>query len=269
MMIPRSIVLRPVGLPVNWKALPRASVGLTLAAYFVGLVAAELLVNLWWLRAAIVLDAMLMTALLVHGSDGPLAERRFLVALALAPLIRLISLALPLGSVSAVSAWALTGATLCAAVLVAIRVLELTPGELALRIGQPRLQLFIALLGFPIGTLSYQVLSPLPVLPDLSWQVALVPVLIMLVFGGFLEELIFRGILQSTAWDLLGWRGVVCVAVVAAVLSLGFLSVLYTALVFVVSLFFGWLVVRTGSLLGVSLAHGIASVMLFVVLPLL
>jgi membrane protease YdiL (CAAX protease family) len=267
MMIPRSIALRHARLPVSWQALPRASVGVTWGAYLVAIVAAELLVNLWWLRAAMGLEVMIFAALVVQGSAGSLVERRFLVALSLAPLIRLVSLALPLGAVSPVAAWALVGVCLFPAVLVAIRVLELSRDELALRIGQPRLQLFIALLGFPIGTFSYYLLRPLPVVPELSWQAMLVPALILLLCGGFLEELIFRGMLQSTAWDVLGWRGVIYVAGLAAVLSLGFLSVPYTVLVFVVSLLFGWLVVRTGSLLGVSLAHGIASVMLLVVLP--
>lgn len=268
MMIPRAITLRQPHLPVNWKALPRASVGVTWAAYLLAIVAAELLVNLWWLRSAIGVDMAIFAALVVQGSAGPLAERRFLVAMSLVPMIRVVSLSLPLGAVTPVAAWALTGGCLFVAVVVAIRVLGLTREELALRVGKLRLQLFVGLLGFPLGTLSYQLLRPLPVVSDLGWQSILVPSIVLLLCSGFLEELIFRGVLQSTAWDVQGWRGVIYVAALAAVLSVGFLSALYTALVFVVSLFFGWLVVRSGSLLGVSLAHGIASVMLLVVLPL-
>src|SRR5882757_6400396 len=103
MMLPRSIALRPPGLPVSWKALPRVGVGVTWAAYLTAILAAELLVNLWWLRSAIGLDAAIFVGLLVQGSAGPPAERRFLVALSFAPLIRLISLALPLGAVSPVA----------------------------------------------------------------------------------------------------------------------------------------------------------------------
>jgi membrane protease YdiL (CAAX protease family) len=273
MMLPRSLVLRPIQFraawPATWRALPRVSVGVYWAAYLGALLGAEFLVNLWWLRSAILAETVILAALLVHGSTGPVAERRFLVALALAPMIRLVSLSLPLGVLTATGGWALTGGTLFVAAFTAIRVLELTRGELALRLGVPRTQLIIGLLGFPIGTLSYMVLRPLPLLPSLDWQVVAVPAAVLLVCGGFLEELIFRGILQTTAYDVLGWWGVAFVALVSTALSLGFLSAEYSALVLVVSLLFGWIVVRTGSLLGVSLAHGIACVMLFLVVPLL
>jgi membrane protease YdiL (CAAX protease family) len=244
-------------------------VGLAGAAYLGALVVAELLVNLWWLRSAILLDTAILAALLVHGSVGPLAERRFLVALALAPLIRIVSLSLPLGALTATGGWALTGGTLFVGALTTIRVLELTRGELALRLGSLRTQLIVGLLGFPIGTLSYMALRPLPMLPSLDWQLVLLPSVVLLLCGGFLEELILRGVLQTTAYDVFGWRGVAYVALVSTVLSMGFLSVQYSALVLVVSWLFGWIVVRTGSLLGVTLAHGIACVMLFLVAPLL
>jgi len=39
--------------------------------------------------------------------------------------------------------------------------------------------------------------------------------------------------------------------------------------VFAVAMFFAWAVKRTGSLLGVTLAHGITNIMLFVVIPFL
>jgi len=268
-MISRSLTLRPTRLLAIWAPLPRLGVLARIAAYLVGLLLAELLVNLWYLRTAIALDAALLTTLLVHGSFAPPLERRFVVALSLAPLIRLISLALPLGSLPLTAAWALTGLTVLVAVVAVVAELGLTRQELALRVGRPRLQLAIGLLGLPIGTLGYLILRPAPVVATNStWQALLVPALILLVCGGFVEELIFRGVLQATAWDLLGWRAVVLVAGLSAMLSLGFLSALYTGLVFVVGVLFGWLVMRTGSLLGVSLAHGLASVTLLLVLPL-
>jgi membrane protease YdiL (CAAX protease family) len=269
-MISPSIALRPATRLLMASApLPRPGVLLRIGGYLFWLLVAELLVNLWYLRTAIVLDGALLTTLLVHGSFAPPPERRFVVGLALAPLIRLISLALPLGSLPVTYAWALTGLTLLVGVVTVIAVLGLTREELALRLDRPRLQLAIGLLGLPIGTLGYLILRPAsPVNYGSPWPALLVPVLVLLLFGGFLEELIFRGVLQATAWDLLGWRAVVLVAVLSAILSLGFLSVLYTMLVFAVGVLFGWLVMRTGSLLGVSLAHGLASVTLLMVLPL-
>ena len=45
-------------------------------------------------------------------------------------------------------------------------------------------------------------------------------------------------------------------------------SLIDIAFVFVVAMFFAWVVKRTGSLLGVTLAHGVTNIMLYLVLPL-
>jgi membrane protease YdiL (CAAX protease family) len=42
----------------------------------------------------------------------------------------------------------------------------------------------------------------------------------------------------------------------------------YYAFVFVASLFLGWAYEKTGSLLGITLAHGLTNILLFIVLPL-
>ena len=95
------------------------------------------------------------------------------------------------------------------------------------------------------------------------------PALILLVGTGVVEELIFRGILQYTADEVYGsWRGIVFVSVLFAVLHIGHLSVLDVVFVFFVALYFGAAVRWTRSLIGVSIAHGLTNIMLFIVLPL-
>ena len=81
------------------------------------------------------------------------------------------------------------------------------------------------------------------------------------------EGFVFRGVLQHTALEAFGWRGIVYVSLLFAVLHMGFLSWIDLVFVFVVALFFGWIVKKTGSLLGVTLAHGITNTILFVVAP--
>jgi membrane protease YdiL (CAAX protease family) len=48
---------------------------------------------------------------------------------------------------------------------------------------------------------------------------------------------------------------------------MGFLSWLDVIFVFLVALFFGGVVKKTGSLLGVTLSHGITNIMLFLIAP--
>ena len=85
----------------------------------------------------------------------------------------------------------------------------------------------------------------------------------------FVVALIVRGVLLRAAVGALGGWGIVYVAVLVAILHLGFLSWVDIIFVFAIALFFGWVVKKTGSLLGVTLSHGIINIILFVVAPFL
>jgi membrane protease YdiL (CAAX protease family) len=102
---------------------------------------------------------------------------------------------------------------------------------------------------------------------ELTWQEVWLPALIFLMCTGFVEEFIFRGVLQRTAVEAFGWRGIIYVSLLFAALHMGFLSLIDVVFVFCVALFFGWVVKKTGSLLGVALAHGITNIILYLVAP--
>jgi len=95
------------------------------------------------------------------------------------------------------------------------------------------------------------------------------PALILLFSTGFLEELLFRGIMQRTATETLSQFGLVYVALVFAALHIGYKSIPDLIFVFTVGLFFGWTVQKTHSILGVTLAHGLTNIILFLVIPFL
>jgi hypothetical protein len=73
--------------------------------------------------------------------------------------------------------------------------------------------------------------------------------------------------MQSASTEALGKAAIPYVAIVFAALHVGYKSAPDVAFVFFVALFFSWAVARTGSLLGVTLAHGIANVVLYLVAP--
>ncbi len=84
---------------------------------------------------------------------------------------------------------------------------------------------------------------------------------------GFVEEFVFRGVMQKAALEAMGNWGLYYVAFLFAILHLIHNSPLDVLLVFLIGLFFGWIVKRTGSLFGVTLAHTITNYLLFVILP--
>jgi len=240
--------------------------------YLVALIVAEALTTLISPRAGMILHGLILIALLLQAALSiRRREYRFLVALALAPLIRLLSLALPLTNFPFIFWYAVVGVPLFIATFMSARVTGLKPNMIGLRFSWRALpmQLLIGLSGLAIGYIEYLILRPDPLVAELRWELIWMPALILLLFTGFLEELIFRGLMQTSSTQELGRLGIVFVAVVFAVLHLGYRSVLDVIFVFAVALIFGLLVQRFSSLLGVSISHGLTNISLYLIFPFL
>lgn len=222
---------------------------------------------------ALIVESVILAALAVYAAIAvDEAARRLALALTLAPAIRLLTLALPLAGFPPAVSYAAIAAPLLVAAAAIIRQLGLGPAELGLSARKPGLQLRIAGIGFGLGLIEYALLKPAALVTPLTWGVAAAPALALLVTAGFTEELIFRGLLQASAWPVFGRWTLVYVSLLAVVprLSSGAPEeTLYTTslLFFAASLLFAHVVRWSGSILGVSLAHGLANVMLWLVLP--
>jgi membrane protease YdiL (CAAX protease family) len=239
-------------------------------AYLVGIALAELLVTYAEPRLGLLVHCVLLTALLLHSSRVKTKdERAFLLTLAFAPLIRLLSLSMPLPQFPAIYWYLITSVPLFASALVAGRTLGYSWRELGLHLHGLPLQAVIGLSGLAFGAVEYLILRPAPLAPALEWAYLWQPALILLVCTGLLEELIFRGLQQRAAGDGLGRWGIVYVSLVFAVLHVGYRSVVDVLFVLGVGLFFAWIVQRTRSLVGVTLAHGGTNIMLFLIMPFL
>ena len=156
-----------------------------------------------------------------------------------------------------------------------MRVLGLRAREIGLNFGLLPVQLAVALSGLLFGVAEYLILAPQPMIAELTWQEIWLPALIFLMCTGFVKEFIFRGVLQRTVVAVFGsWRGIIYVSLLFASAHLihywevGLVRILIDiAFVFSVALFFGWVVKKTGSLFGVTLAHGITNILLYLVVP--
>jgi|GEM_PF-268894 len=237
-------------------------------AYLAAIAIAEILTTFAPPRTGLVAHAAVLLGILIHAArvDGQ-KEQAFLVSLAFAPLIRVLSLSLPLADLPLLYWYPITSIPLFAAVLIAAPTLGFGRAALGLSLRRWGLQLVIGLSGIAFGVFEYWILQPEPLVSTFEWIDLLWPALILLVSTGLLEELIFRGLLQRAAIDFLGIWGIGFVAILFAVLHTGYRSLLDVLFVGVVGLFFGWVVHRTRSLLGVTLAHGLTNIILFLVMP--
>ena len=244
--------------------------GIIAVVYLGALALAELTTTFADPRVGMVIHTIILAVILLQASlDDEETPRGFLLALSLTPLIRILSLSLPLQDVDLQYWYAVVAVPLLIATVVVARILGFSRFDLGLTLGRWRVQLLVGSSGFAFGALEYVILRPEPLVDDFSWVAILVPALILLVGTGFMEELLFRGLMQSAAREALGRSAVLYVAIVFAILHIGYESVFDVVFVFAVALFFGWVVLRTRSIFGVTLAHGITNVALFLFMPFL
>ncbi len=240
-------------------------------AYLVGITAAETVTVYVSPAWGVAIHVAVFLAIITHSALSAQAtvRQRFLLSLALAPLVRIVSLAIPLGQLPQVWWYPIIYAPLLAAALITMRITGISRRTVGLTPGRIWVQLGIAASGLVFGVLEYLILRPNPMISHLSWQTVLFPAFVLVVTTGFVEELTFRGVMQQAAWPRFGWWGIGYVSIVFAVLHMGFFSWLDVAFVFAIAMTFGWIVKRTGSLMGVTLAHGITNAILYLIAPFL
>ncbi|WP_439116288.1 lysostaphin resistance A-like protein [Nitrolancea hollandica] len=110
-------------------------------------------------------------------------------------------------------------------------------------------------------------MGPAPLTPPLTTRDTLIGAIILIIFSGAIEEILFRGLLQRVTTEIFGTWGIAWASVLFAVMYLGSHSAPVVAIMGLIGLFFGWCVERTGSTWGVILAHGIMLIGIYYALP--
>jgi uncharacterized protein len=214
------------------------------------------------------LHGILLLFLLAQGVFADEIQGKLYTAMAVIPLIRILSLSTPFWLTEQTNFLALVNFPLIVSTIVAITTLRYGAKDVGLSWGRPWVQAAIILVGLPIGLLERLIIQPPPLASSLAFNDILWPVISLILFTGLSEELLFRGILQKAATDALGtWYGIGFVSVLFGIMHIGWNSPLDVIYVALVGFVFGVIVSKTRSILGVSLAHGLANILLFIVIP--
>ena len=135
--------------------------------------------------------------------------------------------------------------------------------------GRAFIYLFVAVLvGAAMGYIQWAFgleSSPVEVTP-VNAVIAFVVVGILV---GFVEELLFRGVLQPATADIIGTPGaILAVSVVFGFMHSVWMEPMNVAFAFVVSLYLGWEYARTGNFWYIWLVHTMINAMAYAALPL-
>jgi uncharacterized protein len=109
----------------------------------------------------------------------------------------LVSLSMPLQGLPMMYWYLLMGAQITLSIVMVIRYGGFTRQELGLTGNKWFLQILVGLIGIGLGFIEYLILRPAPLADEFTLGAIWFPALILVVFTSFLEEIIFRGLMQS------------------------------------------------------------------------
>jgi len=121
--------------------------------------------------------------------------------------------------------------------------------------------------GLIIGFLEYFVLRPQPILAGASTFQMLAYILIVLtVMVGVVEELLFRGLLQSSLEKVMPvWQAIGLTSIIFGLMHVGWMNPLEVLLAYGAGVAFGCLAVATDSLVSPIVAHGFGNLLLYLI----
>lgn len=215
--------------------------------------------------------AVLLVVLLAHHLVAPITPyHSLLIGLALLPIVRLVSLTVPILGIPYLTWHLMVAAPIAAATLLAIRSEQIEPRLMGVGARfDAGVQVAVTVVGIPLGFVAWLALRPRPVISSVDPAQVAVAIIVGVFFIAVVEEVVFRGVLQGVALRALGSSaGAVGVSALAyASMSIPSGSLPFILIMLGMATFFGWVVEVTGSLWGVIGAHALLAVGMLVVWP--
>ena len=127
-------------------------------------------------------------------------------------------------------------------------------------------QILVGLLtGYLLGFIEYFVLRPTPITTMNLTQTLVYLVIVMMVFVGITEELLFRGLLQRSLEEIVPpWQAITIASLIFALMHLGWLNPIEIVFAYTAGTIFGLMFHKTRSLIAPIVTHGFGNVVLYV-----
>lgn len=232
---------------------------------------AEILTTYGDMRLGLVTHFMILIGLIVGaGLSNSRSYSNLLRCLIVLPLIRIIGLSMPIMQIDPLYWFPIVALPLLAAAFILMRSQGLTRESVGIMVDNIYIQLLIPFTGIIFGITEYIILQPEPLLGSLNIVDLFVGSVVIIIATGFAEELLYRGLIQKNAENVMGkYYALLFASLLFTALHMGWTSNLDLIFVFLVALFYGYIFQKTRSIIGISLSHGISNILLFLVLPLL
>lgn len=200
-------------------------------------------------------------------------DRYKLLLLSAIPLLRLISMAMPVGLVEPLYRYPMVGIPVFLSVAMILRETNLPWRKLGLQL--PPIQkteqawenILIALSGIPLGIMGYYFADPIPLVTTLDWAEIFASLLVVILYVALLEEIVFRGMLLHALVHSFGLVGVIFSSIIYTLLFSSYYSVEGIMLMGVASLLYGWHAYESGSILAATISHTLMVAGMIIIWP--
>jgi membrane protease YdiL (CAAX protease family) len=222
-----------------------------------------------------IIESLLLVAMLTQGAviastagDAEADARatalaETVTALALIPLMRLVSVSVPFGGRSEVSQSLVVAAVMLPAIAWALWIARLRTAKFVPR---DAVDVLIVALAFPLGSAAYFLLRPESLVEGNGWaDLGLAAVAVSV--AAIVEELIFRGFVQTAFVRLYGSSAALWSTAAYVISYLAVRPGRFIVLAAALGLLFGWVVHRTGCVASVAASHALLNVALVVLVP--
>ncbi|MFV9631899.1 MAG: CPBP family intramembrane glutamic endopeptidase [Methanosarcinales archaeon] len=180
----------------------------------------------------------------------------------LIPLYRIITLTIPIELITYEGYLISTTIAILAGSLVLIHHLKIPLADIGLILKDPKLQILCITAGGVIGYLEWKIINP-------QQLGSLMPSVLILTLCAFTDELIFRGLIQQSIEKAQesSFIAIFLTSILYTTFFISFPFSLNLLLIFLVSVFYGYVVSKSKSIIGVSISHALVNICCLVFIP--
>jgi membrane protease YdiL (CAAX protease family) len=219
----------------------------------------------------IILEAFLIINLIVNSILTKSIKFSYLSqAMILLPLINIISLNMAVIALKPIYWLTIVAVPITIATIIMMRNQGISRSKAGFIIGNLPLQLIVAITGVALGIIEYNIFHQTAIISDFNQINIIIVGSIIIIFIGLLEQLIFRGIIQKLAENIMGNSlGIIFASILFTILNIGWNSPLNLIFIFLVSIYYGYVFQKTRSVIGIGISQGLFYLTIFILLPFL
>jgi membrane protease YdiL (CAAX protease family) len=214
--------------------------------------------------------ALVLCGLLVMSLRlGQRSHQRVALSFAVLPLVRILSLALPAAILPMMFWYLEIGLASFEAILLVMRRLDLSLGDIGVRRAPVGEVLTVGAIGAFLGVPAYLIVGSVHLGQGGGILGLVMASAVVIVFVGVLEEVLFRGLIQSAGTELMSRGGVVLSVAATTLMYAATLNLRYIVFMALVATFFGIIARRSGSIAAPIAGHAALAWVQLLLLPMI